>query len=126
MAVEASELRELDVKVAEAMGIEVDRDVNGEPYHKGAILANVVIRWVSHYSADIADAWVAWEWLEENHPWELISLHRDTETGKPCVAVVDYMPKGLEDTGQLKQFRFQGETYPHAICLAVIEAGKQK
>lgn len=68
---------------------------------------------VLSYSTDSRFAMQAWEWLEENNPWkpDYLALMRFS---KPCVCQVYYEINELTT----------GQTYPHAIALAVVEAGK--
>lgn len=110
--------RDLDKLVAEAMG------------QKGRIALP--------YSTDIGAAWIAWEWLEKNNPWlweeslhakAQISLGRGDE--KPSVFIhrtVDdynfYIPGQSGSAMRKSNLYIPGESYPHAIALAVVEADK--
>ena len=100
------------------------------------------------YSTDMNAAMVAFEWLEKKHPWGLngatLLLGRlwvNSFTRLPHVIVmrppdVWEAPYHLRpwvhpgDRNRIVEtdsnFAFEGETYPHAICLAVLEAVKQK
>lgn len=63
------------------------------------------------YSTDIGDAWIAWEWLEKRRYYFWISLQRDNEN-RPAVYRHGISGNRVEVAS--------GETYPHAICLAVL------
>jgi hypothetical protein len=125
--------RELDKAVARVMGrvvLAVEGDYvlatsPGKPYDK-----------LPKYSTKIAAAWRAWEWLEKNHPWV---DHRDLSTNSadiclgynetiesPCIFVMRThwdggMPGNTEPMWDYDNFAIPGESYPHAICLAVLE-----
>lgn len=69
-------------------------------------------------STDPATAMEAWEWLEENHPWDgytLALLKPSKYDYRPGVYLVGYTLEGVIS---------QGQDYPHAIALAVVRAGK--
>lgn len=125
--------RELDTRVAEAMGIpiyEYDQhqgdhswlsDEANYPYiTDGASL----ILWLEPDkdgqpwlpSSDIAAAWIAWEWLEESSPWVRVSLQRDDDN-RPTVYRHVF--------GDSRIRVATGESYPHAIALAVLVALKE-
>lgn len=69
-------------------------------------------------STDDAFAMQAWAWLEENHPWkkdgDTLALMRYDD--KPSVCRL--MGYDLFETVAV------GDTYPHAISLAILEVGK--
>lgn len=72
------------------------------------------------YSTVIAVAMGAWAWLEENNPWKrpdtiAFSLTRDDD-GRPSVLHI----YGYDEYATIAT----GTTYPHAISLAICEAGK--
>lgn len=67
------------------------------------------------YSTDPAAAMEAWEWLENNNPWKPSVLALMRSEGNPAVVRIDYEP--------MNEIAF-GVSYPHAIALAVVEAGK--
>jgi hypothetical protein len=113
--------RELDKAVAEAMGWEAsETEMYGNQqtlwYTKSGNRA-----WYGgdfRPSVDIKAAMVAFEWLEQNSPWGQVALSRSE--GQPCV--LQLLPPatktfphswGIEEVAR-------GESYPHAICLAVL------
>lgn len=67
------------------------------------------------YSTHIEDAMEAWAWLEENHTWGLIVLGR-VDDGKPAVLEII---TGSQFEGCSIEPIAVGDTYPHAIALAV-------
>lgn len=89
--------RELDKQVAEVMGTIPPLD---------SMFA------IKPYSTRVDMAMEAWEWLEKNNPWNesliMGRLHRQ-QGFDPFVGRY-----GLDD------IIAWGETYPHAICLAVL------
>jgi hypothetical protein len=95
--------RELDAKVAEAMG-RLD---------------------VPEFSTDPDLAIEGWKWLEENNPWSRILLG-ENGNGKPSVIVIenwdDGFPQYYDRAGE--NFAIPGESYSHAICLAIIEVAR--
>lgn len=76
-------------------------------------------------STNSTAAMLAWEWLGKNHPWSEDTVFLGLETNawegiyeQPAVfRYIDYGELGPICVGQ---------TYPHAISLAVVEAGKVK
>lgn len=73
-----------------------------------------------YYSTHIEDAMEAWAWLEENNPWDGgLALYRASYNNLPTVV------KAYFREGKNYDVFIQGETYPHAISLAVIEAAKE-
>lgn len=100
--------RELDKLVAEAIG------------QKGSIALP--------YSTEMGAAWQAWEWLEENKPggWEWVLLGLSSISEKPAVQIMESRDN-TEKEGWLiwvVELETEGESYPHAIALAVVEADK--
>lgn len=75
-----------------------------------------------HYSTKIGDAWKVWEWLEQNHPWgprvHLSLCRGGVNRESPAVR--------LSQTGEWGEIiadrEVVGESYAHAICLAVLLA----
>lgn len=88
-----------------------------------ALVARVIgwISWTGEtpaYSTDPAAAMEAWGWLEENMPesWGVpLALTRDYYSNAPSVV---FRRKGVDMV-------ISGETYSHAIALAVVKAGKE-
>lgn len=81
--------------------------------------------------SSIDAAWPVWEWLEKNHPW--LYLEKDQKAnitlgrfeGKPSVIIWRWDGvKEYSEGDQTYSAAICGETYPHAICLAVLEANK--
>lgn len=112
--------RELDKLVAEAMGYTSLKQgrLPGELYghHPARSSSEDELRYVPHYSTDGKAAWEAWEWLEQNHPIikngkHSIALGR--LRGKEALVYTEY-------GGEVDDIIATGETYPHAICLAVL------
>lgn len=87
---------ELDALVARVMGLDY------------------VDLWECRFSGDGRAALEAWAWLEENHPWQPRGVALQRSRGKPAVYLTHYDDITLTT----------GETYAHAIALAVVEAGK--
>lgn len=115
MAAEMKPGRELDRLVAEAMGW---TEVRASGVYIGYIGIhpkgeNYV---VPFFSVDMNQAMVAFGWLEKNKPWFWVSLQRDNE-GVP--AVYRHGPNG--DRREIAS----GESYPHAICLAILAAKEE-
>lgn len=120
--------RELDKLVAGAMGW---TNVDSEDYpglgvvYRGFPPGKNISDFLPHYSADWAAAGQAWEWLEQNHPWrtgewqEDICLGRNS-TGQPSVIILE-----MQLDNKPNEY-IMGQTYPHAIALAVVEAAKAK
>jgi hypothetical protein len=92
---------------------------------------------VKNYSMDWRVAGQAWEWLEKNHPWKwdvlssvraMIRLQRCDD--KPSVMVEctedDYNWYAFDKAQGKVNFYFPGESYPHAIALAVVGAHRMK
>lgn len=90
-----------------------------------------------HFSADPAAAMEAWAWLEEHNPWEHnregkadLMLGRYGDDSKPAVFIMaerwEYYPEAYNGgySGKLPNMAISGTTYPHAIALAIVEAGK--
>jgi hypothetical protein len=84
------------------------------------------------YSTDMGAAWKAWEWLEQNHPWQpsapmLGKALQFDETGYQNIHP-SVLLGGTWWEGEFEQLKLKvvarGETYPHAIALAVVEVGK--
>jgi len=128
--------QELDTLVAKAMGWKL---INPETTaHKSGY------RWLKPdghkvgsiwFSATIELAWIAWEWLEQNQPWGAVALSRGAldqdyyaeqygfrarlfeklEGSYPRVKVLQTKKGKL-----LATFDIPGESYAHAICLAVV------
>lgn len=73
------------------------------------------------FSIDIANAWVAWEWLEKNHP--------SVKSGKRSIALGRLGGEQplvyTEHGGEVDNVIARGESYAHAICLAILEAVKK-
>lgn len=97
--------RELDAAVA--------RVILGEEYDEWSMLLD--------YSTAPAAALLAWAWLEEHHPWTdawgeiRLFLGRDYYKRPAVFTLFDY---------RLDKCIAVGTTYPHAVALAVVEAGK--
>lgn len=104
--------RELDEEIAKILGWTSVEDGFGVRDRK--------MKSIPNYSTDWAAAGEAWEWLEENHPWEglCLWLGHNCPDCTPCVFVTRENGKTDED------FYVFGQTYPHAIALAVVEAAK--
>lgn len=72
---------------------------------------------VPHYSTDIAAAWEAWEWLESHfrsagYERPCLTEALDDEADRPSVV--------LRHRDEITETLAIGQTYPHAICLAVL------
>lgn len=119
--------RELDKLVSEIMGYAdfwQDRQT-GEwyGYHPDHTNLEDERILVPQFSTDGYAAWGAWEWLEEVKPWKykhvvIGSSNRGGwgDPSKPSVIIFepsDYPVWNIEK-------EIEGETYPHAICLAVL------
>lgn len=89
--------RELDALVAKVMG------------------QHYVDLWECRYSVDGRAAMQAWAWLEENHPWKIDGA---------SVALMYYDSPSVCLVGNYAELLVAGIDYPHAIALAVVEAGK--
>lgn len=124
--------REFDKVVAEAMGYADLRRgrLAGELYghHPTRSKSKDELRYVPHYSTDTAASMEAFGWLEENHPWlyldrwggQKADLLLGRKDGKPAVYVMrSYWDSSNMDGGV--NLAITGETYPHAICLAILE-----
>jgi len=91
---------------------------------------------VKHYSTSWEDAGQAWEWLEENHPWGLDAELLLSRWGQAMAPAVRVARTHLEDGAIVENGKYflcreqivaiPGDTYPHAIALAVIEATKER
>jgi hypothetical protein len=118
--------RELDKLVFEAMGGKVDttkRSIGGNPTW---IDKNGFQYYEGEYSpsTDIDQAMDLWEWLEKESPWGQIALGRSK--GQPCVLqLLPPVTKNFPHSWGIEEVA-TGETYPHAICLAVLEAKKEE
>lgn len=121
--------RELDALVARVMGRLSDQGL-AELKQRGAGVPEQIDEWgryildyspwenVLRYSTDPAHAMEAWAWLEENNPWDGgLVLYRSSD-GEPTVS------KQFFNEGKYYNVFIQGTTYPHAISLAIIAAGK--
>ena len=129
--------RELDRLVAEAIGLPIlDYDEHrgdhawlNDPANYPYITNGAgewLIFWVAPNtvgktwspSTNIDLAMKAWTWLEDNYPktWGQIALMRDSNTNRPCVVRIEW---------EVQANVSEGDTYPHAISLAVIEAAKE-
>lgn len=101
--------RELDELVTKAMGLDIVDDDDWGPDGP------------RQWSTDPAVALEAWDWLEKHNPWPHSALylgrHPDVDSTPPGVIV-----SFLDDIGNLKIW--VGETYPHAIAIAIVEVGK--
>lgn len=112
--------RELDYAVARAMGYWTPE---GESEDHFVDDEDNLLFICPHYSTDIAAAWQAWEWLEKNSGCGSVALFQDA--GGPTVGVMRlYRDKRTGEIFDIAQKKWTGETYPHAICLAVLEASK--
>lgn len=117
-----------------------------------ALVARVMgqsVTFPESYSEEDEPAMQAWAWLEENHPWTqqgnawpwqqgikaAILLGRDysgqEDNPRPSVLVMQradwwcFPDDEIEEgTKEGRCFFIPGTTYPHAIALAVVEAGK--
>lgn len=122
--------RLLDAQVAQIMGrlsdkvlAELKQRGIGAPEERdmyGRYVGSSPWENVSRYSTDPAAAMEAWAWLEENNPWKrpdtiAFALTRD-DNGSPSVLHI----YGYDEYSTIAI----GSTYPHAISLAVCEAGK--
>lgn len=100
------------------VGVQDENDMDG--CYVGSPWENVL-----RYSTDLAAAMEAWEWLEEHNPWggadADLFLGRYTNAWDNIIrqpAVIRYID--YEELGPVAI----GTTYPHAISLAVVEAGR--
>lgn len=120
--------RELDARVAEAMGWTWNNKTATSPTgSRNARNEGDPWWWLPHYSSRIEDAWQAWEWLNESLPYDTIALLRDPETQKPSVmATLVIEGPNTGEVFDFKQSKWVSDTYPHAICLAVLEVAKEK
>lgn len=125
------------------VGVPDEKDMDGR-YIGSSPWENVL-----RYSTDPAAAMEAWAWLEENHPWveqgndwpwqqgikAAILLGKDyigqEDNPRPSVLVMQRaewwsFPDNEIEEGTKEGYCFYipGDTYPHAIALAVAEAGK--
>lgn len=109
---------ELDKSTAQAMGWTQLKanERSGVVYWYGLRPGGTEAGVIPGYSIDGVAAWKAWEWLEKNNPWLRVSLQRDNE-GNPTV--YRHSPNGQRIEVA------SGETYAHAICLAILEATKK-
>lgn len=128
--------RELDKAVAEAMGW---TEVSPNPDYpklarddlEGFVprdLSGFRLR-VPNYSTDIAAAMKAWEWLEQNHPWAPSNLMLGKgelwdEAGCKSTYYCVFIANGMWEADEWESPHLtpvsKGETYPHAIALAVL------
>lgn len=113
--------RELDSLVAKVMGwtniAEYGYDARDRYYQGPAGLppnhSTEFTLAIPKYSTDPAAAFDAWEWLDKNYPGLMLGRRED---GKPSVCGVQY---------DVETFTI-GETYTHAIALAVVRVGEIK
>lgn len=124
--------RELDRLVAEVMGYSnihwTDTEYGLHPFgtEPGGGQGGVMLPF---FSEDNKAAMEAWAWLEENHPWKYSGADKATILlgrnipGKPSVLIMcDYWDGGIPTEAyysELGNFHIPGNTYPHAISLAV-------
>lgn len=79
---------------------------------------------IKMYSTDIRKAMEAWEWLEQNNPWGQIAFSRSK--GQPCVLQLSPpFTRNFPNSWDVEEITV-GESYPHAIALAVIKASEVK
>lgn len=113
--------RELDKAVAEAMGYGNfwQDPQTGEWYahHPNHTNLEDDRMPIPQYSAEGYPAWELWDWLEENNPFPWISMQRDNE-GEPAVYHHN-LNGGRREIAS-------GDTYPHAICLAVLRIAESE
>lgn len=118
--------RELDALVARVMGWTnihwTDTEYGLHPFGKEPGSNNGGGVMLPFFSADGKAAMDAWAWLEENKPesWERLVLGRD-DNSRPAVVEI---AGGSQFEGHFIEPIAAGKTYPHAIALAVVEAGK--
>lgn len=123
--------RELDALVAKVMGWEwTPEGTVIEPLRYKGYNLRYFDDIIPHYSTDPATAMQAWEWLEQNNPWQsedgaidrqlLLGIDHRESDGKPCVLFYDWHLDFPPDVF------VKGVAYPHAIALAVIEVGRMK
>lgn len=112
---------ELDIEVVKAM-----HRVNVKNYPDLSTYTEAIEKATGDappFSTNPTVAMGAWEWLEKNNPWKETSLMlgRDFFTEKPAVIKWDdpYSEWEAETIAE-------GDTYPHAISLAVVKAAKVK
>lgn len=83
-----------------------------------------------HFSHSYSGFLGLWEWLEKNHPWRYPWGDRaDISLSRGRVYVNQSGPNGVPDCDYTQarkgyNFYFQGNTYPHAVSLAVVEVGR--
>lgn len=124
--------RELDRLVAEVMGYyNFNQPLGpGTQYFADKEGWGATIKCVPAFSTIMNAAMEAWEWLEQNHPQGgTLILGKASEydelgyprNGRPgvCRVTSGWPCNNIEPVAT-------GETYPHAICLAVLEASKMK
>lgn len=89
---------------------------------------------IPHYSTDIRAAMDAWDWLEKNNSWDkagffLGKVEEFDESGDKMQHLGVFLLKDdYVDMGVLYDLEkiAVGETYPHAIALAILETTKEK
>jgi hypothetical protein len=118
--------RELDRLVAEAMGwIDVTpygTDANDRYYRGWAGVRPGQIHSLTFAIPDFSTEWEfageAWEWLVKNHPWKPSNIFLTQYRQQAQVVRLDISNKWTAIS--------EGDTYPHAIALAVVAAANQK
>ena len=115
--------REMDMLIAvEVMGWRVDAETAYSP--SGSANARQVEMgepWLPYYSTDMSDAWMVMEKME-SHPDEiLLSLSRHGTTHENLVWGATFR----ECRGQQKDFYFEANTAPLAICRAALLTNKK-
>ena len=123
--------RELDRLVAEVMGYYNFSQPLGpdtQYFADHSKWNDDAIKCVPAFSVDMNAAMDAWEWLEQNNPWK----ERDEDylilfkwKGRSTVGRIFYAPS-TDDYHLHTTPLVTGESYPHAISLAVVEASKVK
>lgn len=105
--------RELDIQVMRVM-----HRVNVANHLRLAVYSKVIDSGgdAPPFSTNLTVAMGAWAWLEDNHPWKGDTLALMRYDNKPSVCrLMDY---DMIDTVAT------GDTYPHAIALAILEISK--
>lgn len=118
--------KELDKLVAEAMGYGsfwLDKEAGQwyafHPDHTNLEDERIP---VPQFSTDGYAGWEALGWLEKNHPWEQVALSR--RAGHPCILeLLSPATKNFPNSWGIEEIAV-GETYPHAICLAILRSKK--
>lgn len=107
----------LDIAVAKAIGWTNINGIEGFDINQTQSI-------VLDFSTSMNAAMVAFEWLEQHHPWGSriqIALCREFYSKEPSVLIWE-----IGELGEVEAERsITGDTYPHAICLAILDSAKK-